>query len=164
MRRAARALNLTTMPMHASTSRPASWVPLLRLPALVGRQRSRSRYRSRLAGGPLGRGSPIGLLAGRSIWPPREPSSDPYGLRFYWFRGRPSRGQWCAAQAVRPLPGSARPARRAAHRTSLGCGPPATRALTAVTGPPAAPATLKCEFIPALTGGFLLAPLSLNQA
>ena len=37
--------------------------------------------------------------SGAEYWPPREPSliSDPYGLRFYWLRGRPSRGQFCAA-------------------------------------------------------------------
>jgi len=76
----------------------------------------------------------------------------------------PAGGSFVLLQAVRSLPGSARPARRAARRTSLGCGPLARQGLTAVTSPPAAPATLKCEFIPALTGGFLLAPLSLNQA
>jgi hypothetical protein len=38
-------------------------VPRLRPPALVGRQRDRSRYRPFQAG-PLGRGSPVGLWVG----------------------------------------------------------------------------------------------------
>jgi hypothetical protein len=164
MRRAARALELTPMAARPYTSRTASWTPVSDPPALAG------RYKIRVGTGPPGcalvRGPPFGLWRGRSIGhlviPPRTP-----GARAALLLG-PGPPQPGAAlvllQAVRTPPGSSRPARRAARRTSLGCGPHAHQGLTAITSLPAAPATLKCGFTPALTVGFLRAPLSLNQA